>query len=122
MESNKPNTNIFRRFFSRLYSHIYPESAGPFQECGVIIPLKVHKNEAARTFIGNESAAVTVDIVVLTAGLMGLAISVLITTGDSIVAQSDKVALCMKKNRVLLNANVDYDKRLKRAARKCSKL
>lgn len=45
-----------------------------------------------KTFLANESGAITVDWVVLTAALVGLAVAVVVPIGNASVAQSDGIA------------------------------
>lgn len=75
-------------------------------------------------FRRRESGAVTVDWVVLTAAMLGLAIVALNAAGGGVADASTDVKKCLKrqKNVLLKKDGWDYDKRMRVAARRCGRL
>lgn len=80
-----------------------------------------------RRFRADTSGAITVDWVVLTAAIVGLAIAILTNVASSTVALSDKAERCTRiiGNQVLRDQAADHrswEWRLARAQRNCGRL
>lgn len=80
-----------------------------------------------RRFRRDTNGAVTVDWVVLTAALVGLAIAVLTQVAGGVTTASDKVERCTNiiRNQVVRDYSSDnrgYEWRLARAQRNCGRL
>lgn len=76
-----------------------------------------------RRFSLRDSGAVTVEWVVLCAGIVGLAVAVQTTIAGGAQILAQKEAHCMRKiGHLTHNQRLDYHTQLKRAAKRCGRL
>ncbi len=77
-----------------------------------------------RRFVRGESGAVTVDWIVLTAAMMGLAVVAMNAVGSGVDNASTDMRKCIKRqaNVILSKDGWDYDRRMRVAARRCGRL
>lgn len=74
-------------------------------------------------FRRNQSGAVTVDWVVLTAAIVGLSVAVLTSISSGTTEISEDLATCTKRvGRLMAREDLDYDVRMRRIQRQCARL
>ncbi|MDB4214058.1 hypothetical protein N9741_04275 [Octadecabacter sp.] len=72
-------------------------------------------------FRTDECGAVTVDWVVLTAGIVGLSIAVLASVGRSAADSGDDVALCQKRmGNIMARDHRTYQQNMRAVQRRCA--
>lgn len=73
-------------------------------------------------FLSAESAAVTVDFIVLTATALTIGLSMATLIGDGAMAEADDINKCMRRAGNQLSKDISYEKQLARMQKRCAKL
>ncbi|MBU2994213.1 hypothetical protein Q4555_07450 [Octadecabacter sp. 1_MG-2023] len=75
-----------------------------------------------KRFRRDTDGAVTVDWIVLTAGIVGLSIAVMSSVGQGAVSQGESLELCMKRVSRILTRDNDwtFERRMRVAQRRCA--
>jgi hypothetical protein len=74
------------------------------------------------SFLSAESAAVTVDFVVLTATALTIGLSMATIIGDGAMTESDDINKCLRRSGNQLSKDISYDQQLERMRKRCAKL
>ncbi len=75
-----------------------------------------------RTFRHDESGATTVEFVVVTAMVVGLAVAVTAAIATGAQTGADRIAKCMEIQGKLIQKDISYEKQLKRMQKRCAKI
>jgi Flp pilus assembly pilin Flp len=84
---------------------------------------KVNMTRFISKFRADECGAVTVDWVVLTAGIVGLSIAILASVGGSTADSGDDIALCQKRmGNIMALDHRTYQQNMRAVQRRCAKI